>query len=66
MHPYLPIAHKSTPNDSRLAKLIQETMKALSSGEDANGHQLEVLFASAQTADVSVKLVTSVRYVYHY
>jgi len=41
-------------------------MKALSSGEDANGHQLEVLFASAQTADVSVKLVTSVRYVYHY
>jgi hypothetical protein len=44
-------AHKSTPTDSRLAELISETMKALEKSPS-----LELLFITAQNADVLAKL----------
>jgi len=66
--PYPPTAvvalsevHNSTPKDSRLANLVQETMKALQTGEsDLDTHQLSVLFVSAQKADVTAKLEMSI------
>ena len=53
-------AHKSTPNDSRLTELIQETLKALSGPtEEVNlsmANELTLLFATAQSADTRPKL----------
>jgi hypothetical protein len=51
---------KSTPNDSRLATLIEETLKALTDEDSAVPHELGILFASAQTADVRAKLDMSI------
>lgn len=53
--------HKSTPNDSRLAQLIQETMKAFHGETSILHHQLKALFASAQKADVGTKVEYSIQ-----
>lgn len=57
--------HKSTPNDSRLTELIQETLKALSRPtEEINlsmANELTLLFATAQSADTRPKLEACVR-----
>ena len=55
--------HKSAPDDSRLARLIDETLKVLSLTETErqprSDYDLRTFFASAQTADTKVKLITS-------
>ena len=55
--------HKSTADNSRLARLIDETMKVLSVTETQrqarSGYDLRTFFASAQSADTKVKLITS-------
>ena len=55
--------HKSAPDDSRLARLIDETLKVLSLTESQRqarrGYDLRTFFASAQSADSKVKLITS-------
>ena len=55
--------HKSAPDDSRLARLIDETLKVLSLTETQrqarSGYDLRNFFASAQNADTKVKLITS-------
>ena len=52
--------HNSTPNDSRLANLIHQTMKALEDQDGPDDIHLSVLFASAQMADIQAKLSISV------
>ena len=55
--------HKSAPDDSRLARLIDETLKVLSLTEmqcqARSDYDLSTFFASAQSADTKVKLITS-------
>ncbi|KIK06295.1 hypothetical protein K443DRAFT_290391 [Laccaria amethystina LaAM-08-1] len=55
--------HKSAPDDSRLARLIDESLKVLSLTETQrqarSGYDLRTFFASAQSADSKVKLITS-------
>ena len=55
--------HSSTPDASRLARLIDETLKVLSLTETQrqarSGYDLRNFFASAQNADTTVKLMTS-------
>ena len=55
--------HKSAPDNSRLARLIDETLKVLSVTEKQrqarSGYDLRTFFASAQSADTKVKLITS-------
>jgi hypothetical protein len=55
--------HTSAPDASRLARLIDETLKVLSLTETQrqarSGYDLRTFFASAQNADTKVKLITS-------
>ena len=57
--------HKSSPDDSRLARLINETLKVLELTEkelrrkERDVYDLSTFFATAQNADTKVKLTTS-------
>ncbi|KIJ96944.1 hypothetical protein K443DRAFT_269853 [Laccaria amethystina LaAM-08-1] len=57
--------HKSSPDDSRLARLINETLKVLELTEtelqrkERDFYDLSTFFATAQNADTKVKLTTS-------
>ena len=55
--------HKSAPDDSRLGRLIDESLKVLSLTETQrqarSGYDLCTFFASAQSADSEAKLITS-------
>lgn len=57
--------HESSPDDSRLARLISETLKVLELTEtelqskERNIYDLSTFFATAQNADTEVKLTTS-------
>ena len=55
--------HKSAPDNSRLARLIDETLKVLSLTEtqrqERSGYDLRTFFASAQSADSKAKLIIS-------
>jgi hypothetical protein len=55
--------HKSAPDDSRLARLIDESLKVFSSTEMQRqarcGYDLRTFFASAPNADTKVKLIST-------
>jgi len=57
--------HKSSPDDSRLARLISETLKVLELTEaelqrkERDVYDLSSFFATAQNADTKYKLTTS-------
>lgn len=57
--------HKSSPDDSRLARLINETLKVLELTEtelqrkERDIYDLSTFFAIAQNADTNVRLTTS-------
>ena len=57
--------HKSSPDDSRLAQLIKETLKVLELTEsdlkrkERDVYDLSTFFATAQNADTKIKLTTS-------
>ena len=59
------VVHKSSPDDSRLARLISETLKVLELTEtelqskQRDIYDLSTFFATAQNADTKVKLTIS-------